>query len=515
MALDAGKADLVVGVLGAGSMGRGIMQVAAAGGLRVLAFDAKPGAAAAARAEIVQVLDGLVAKGRLGAREADAAVERIGLAPDLAALARADLVVEAIVEKLDVKQSVFAELDALAGPDTILATNTSSLPVTAIAAHCARPERVAGLHFFNPVPLMKLVEVIPGLATAPAVTEALTMIARRMTREPVLCADSPGFIVNHIGRAYVPEAARILSEGIADYAAIDRIMTGAPGMRMGPFALLDLVGADVSVTVMESLWGQFYGEPMYAPQALLRARVDAGRFGRKTGQGWYRYIDGKRIEPEPAPAPGRDALPRSAWVVPTTVHGDVRPELVALLGKSGVAIQPGERPGPAADLVVVTPLGYSLVEAIEHLKLEPARTVAVDLAFGLKGPRTLMVSPATAPETVRAAHAALAGDGAAVEVVNDSPGFVAQRLVAHIVNVGCQIAQRAIATPADIDTGGRLGLSYPHGPLEWGDRLGAKRVLHILERLHAFYGEPRYRPSPWLKRRAALGLPLTAPERRT
>ncbi len=397
----------------------------------------------------------------------------------------------------------------ICGPDTILASNTSSLPITAIAARCKTPERVAGLHFFNPVPLMKLVEVIPGLKTRPDVVDRLVAAARMMTREPVVCTDSPGFIVNHIGRAYVPEAGRIVTEGIASHDEIDRIMTATVGMRMGPFQLLDLVGADVSVAVMESLYGQFYQEPMYAPQPLLRSRVDGGAYGQKTGGGWYAYKDGKRIDPAPRPAPA--ARPKIGL-------GVAEPEPCRSAAAVDRAVREIRHTGrdwrkPSAEaLIVITPIGYDVTTAVSELKLDGSRTVGVDVLFGLEGPRTLMVTPATSAAMRDAAHGLLAADGGGVVVINDSPGFVAQRIVAHIINVACQIAQRAVASPADIDKGAKLGLAYPHGPLAWGDKIGPGRVLFILERLVAFYGEPRYRPSPWLKRRAALGLSLLAPE---
>lgn len=513
MALDATKPDLVVGVVGTGAMGRGIVQVSAQGGMRVVCYDAQPGAAEAAKASIAKVLASLVAKGRVAQSDADGAVSRITVADTLAEVAKADVVVEAVIERLDVKQALFAELDAMAGPDTILATNTSSLPVTAIAAKCANPERVAGLHFFNPVPLMRLVEVIPGLKSRPDVADALMSIGRRMTREPILCTDSPGFIVNHVGRAYVPEASRLVAEGIAAFDDIDRIMTGAPGFRMGPFQLIDLTGADVSVPVMESILGQFYCDPLYAPQPLLKTRVDAGMFGQKTGAGWYTYVDGKRQDVAPRPAP--QGLPRrSVWVRPSEHAPEASDAVRSLLAASGVALETGG--SPSADAVILlTPVGWDLTTAIVDLHLDPARTVAVDALFGLKSARTLMVSPATAPEFRDAAHAMLAADGAAAAVINDSPGFVAQRIVAHIINTCCHIAQRQIATPEDIDKGAMLGLSYPFGPLAWGDAIGPQRVLHILERLQSFYGEPRYRPSSWLKRRAALGLSLLTPDRRS
>jgi len=511
MPFDANAADVTVGVVGTGSMGRGIMQVAAQGGMRVVAYDEKAGAAEAAKAYIAKTLDGLVQKGRVPADDAKGAVDRIAVAASLEEVAKADLIIEAIVERLDVKQAVFARLDELCSPDTIIASNTSSLPITAIAAKCKRPERVGGMHFFNPVPLMRLVEIIPGLKTAPWVTEAMTAIGRRMTREPVLCTDSPAFLVNHVGRAFVPESQRILSEGIASAAEIDRILTGAPGFRMGPFALSDLVGIDVQHSVMESIFALFYNEPAFAPFPVSAQRVAGGLYGQKTGAGWYTYKDGKRVEPPPAPVPA--ARPKSVWVRPSEHHPDLQAPLIDLFKQAGVAVESGTKPSGQA-LIVVTPIGWDLTTAIVDLKLDARRTVAVDVLFGMKGPRTLMVTPGTDPAFRDAAHGLLAADGQSVVAINDSPGFVAQRVVAQIVNIGCGVAQRAIATPADIDKGTKLGLGYPFGPLEWGDRLGAGRVLHILERLHAFYGEPRYRPSPWLKRRAALGLPLSAPEGR-
>jgi len=511
MPFDPNAADLTVGVVGTGSMGRGIVQVAAQGGMRVLAFDEKPGAAEAAKAYVGKMLDGMVQKGRLEAQDAGAAVERIVVAASLDEVAKADIVIEAIIERLDTKQAVFARLDALAGPDTIIASNTSSIPITAIAAACQRPERVGGMHFFNPVPLMRLVEVIPGLKTAPWVTDAMMAVGRRMTREPVLCTDSPAFLVNHVGRAFVPEGQRLLTENIAAAADIDRILTGAPGFKLGPFALADMVGIDVQHGVMESVYALFYNEPAFAPCPLSAQRVAGGLLGQKTGAGWYRYQDGKRIEPPLAPVPA--ARPKSVWVRPSEHHPDLQAPLLELFRQAGVTVEDGAQPSAQA-LIVLTPVGWDLTTAVVDLKLDARRAVAVDVLFGLKGPRTAMVTPATDPAFRDQAHALLAADGQPVVVINDSPGFVAQRVVAQIVNIACGVAQRAIATPADIDKGTKLGLGYPFGPLEWGDRLGAARILFILQRLHTFYGEPRYRPSPWLKRRVALGLPLSTPEGR-
>ena len=512
MAFDANKPSLTIAVIGTGTMGRGIVQVSAAGGMNVIAYDEKAGGAAAAKDFCARMLERNVEKGQMSHEAAKAAVDRISVASSLAECARADVVIEAVFERLDIKQDLFEKLDAVCPPTAIIASNTSSLPVTAIAARTKHPERCAGMHFFNPVPLMRLVEVIPGLKTAQWVSEALMTIGRRMTREPVLCVDSPGFLVNHIGRGLGPESQRILQEGIATVDEIDRILTGAPGFRMGPFTLGDMVGIDVGNAAMASMYEQFFHEPAYAPTPLMALRAAGGMYGQKSGSGWYSYKDGKKVEPaRKAVAATR---PRSVWVRPSDHNQDLQEPFLAYLKAQGFELETGSSPSKQA-LIVITPIGYDLTTAVAELKYDGARAVAVDVLFGLKGPRTVMVTPATAPEYRDMALAMMSADGQAAIAINDSPGFVAQRCVAALINVGCNVAQRGVGVPGDIDKGAKLGLGYPYGPIEWGDRIGPKRVLFILERLKTFYKEPSYRPSPWLKRPVMLGLPLSAPEGKT
>ena len=491
--LDSSRADLVAGVAGSGTMGRGIAQVLAQSGVRTLVFDAQPGAAHKAREAVSQSLKKLVDRGKLESAAMQATLGRIEVVDALESFRHCHVVVEAIVEDLQAKRELFAKLEGIVAQDSILASNTSSLSVTAMAAACKRPQRVAGYHFFNPVPVMRIVEVVDGELTERSTTDALTALARRFGHFPVRCKDTPGFVVNHAGRAFVPEALRILGEGIADFATIDRILVDAAGFRLGPFGLMDLVGLDVSHAVMKSMYHQYYEEPKYRPSFLAEPRVAAGLLGRKSGRGWYAYGSDGTAEPL-AEAQAPKVLPLSAWAVP---------ELKDLVSKVKIESNPAK-----AAVCLVAPLGKDATTSALEYGLDPARTVAVDPLFGYARRRTLMSTPATRAEVRESAHALLAIDGAKVSVINDSPGFVAQRVVAHVVNVGCDIAQMRIASPPDLDRAVVLGLGYPHGPLAMGDAAGPTKILAILEAMHDFYQEPRYRPSPWLKRRARLGLSL-------
>jgi 3-hydroxybutyryl-CoA dehydrogenase len=497
----------IVGIVGAGLMGRGIAQIAAQAGFDVRLVDARPDAAGEAKGSIADVLRGLVAKGRLTEADTQAAIARIVLPESTQGLSSCSIVIEAIIERLDAKQALFAALESTVGDECIIATNTSSLSVTAIASACSRPQRVAGLHFFSPVPLMKLVEVIPGLLTAPAVAERLCEFGAALGHTPVRAKDTPGFIVNHAGRGYGTEALRIAGEGIADYPTIDRILKRAAGFRMGPFELFDLTGLDVSHPVMESIYRQFYDEPRFRPSPLTAQRLAAGLLGRKTKRGFYDYAAGA---PAAADVPAANVPPStSVWIG----GGDSasRDAVTALVTRLDGTVDTGTAPRGDA-LCVVLPLGRDATnETLSH-HLDATRTVALDTLPGLERHRTLMTTPLTGATHREAARALFAADGVAVDVIHDSPGFVVQRVLAHVVNIACDIAQQRIAAPGDIDVAVKLGLGYPEGPLAWGDALGPARLLRILHELQTAYGDPRYRPSVWLSRRARLGVSLLTPE---
>ncbi|TAN44611.1 MAG: 3-hydroxyacyl-CoA dehydrogenase [Rhodospirillales bacterium] len=494
----------VVGIVGTGTMGRGIAQIAAASGCRVLLADAREGAAQEARSVLAATFAKLADKGKMSGEEAQAATARLvpvtALSPDLSACM---LIVEAIAEEIEAKKSLFAALEDIVGADCILASNTSSLSITTIAAGSRHPERVAGLHFFNPVPLMKVVEVVAGLRTSDATVAHLMELARSFGHTPVRVKDTPGFIVNHAGRGYGPEALRLLEEGVADAASIDRILVDQAGFRMGPFELYDLVGLDISAAVMETLYAQFFHEPRYRPSPLVRARVEAGLLGKKSGQGFYEYEGGRIVRPEEPPIP--EASPKPVWIA------DDDTALLDLASSLGAEIDSATPPAPG-NLILIAPWGEDASSMAARMNLDPGRTVAIDPLPGFAQRRVLMPTPATRPEFLSSAQMLLAKDGQRVSIIRDSHGFVSQRVLANIVNIACDIAQMGIASPADIDTAVRLGLNYPLGPLAWGDALGAGNILTILENLLHNTGEPRWRASPWLKRRALLGLSLLTEE---
>jgi 3-hydroxybutyryl-CoA dehydrogenase len=500
---DANRPDLLIGVIGAGAMGRGIAQVAAAGGIRVRLTDAKPGAAQDALKFIDGMLKRAAEKGSMTAEQAKAATERIQVVDGPADLQPCHGVIEAIVENPDIKQKLFAELEAIVADDCIIASNTSSLSVTLLANKLKRPGRFAGFHFFNPVPLMRLVEVIDGVLTEPWVGDALMALGKRMTREPVRVKDAPGFLVNQVGRGYSLEASHLVSEGIASFVDVDRVMRDVGGFRMGPFELMDLTALDVTQPASELLYSQFFHEARYRPSLVMRSRLDAGILGRKTKRGFYDYSSGDQAVAAEASAP--TARPQSVWVSKAEPAGHAA--LTQLLDRLGAPVESAAKPSAGA-LILVTPFGEDTTTCALEQGLDPKRTVAVDTLFPLVKRRTIMTCPITEPSYRDAAHGLLASDGVPVVAAKDSPGFIAQRIIAMIVNIGCSVAQNQTAAPADIDKAVTLGLNYPHGPLAFGDRLGADRILKVLTNMQRVYGDQRYRPTLWLSRRARLGVSL-------
>ena len=494
--------DYLIGVAGAGAMGQGIAQVSAAGGLRVVLLDANPGAAKAAIETIRGRFTRLVEKERMSAAEADAAGTRLAAIDAVSGLAACDCVVEAVFEDLEVKHALFKDIESAVGPDCLIASNTSSIPIASIARVCDRRGRIAGLHFFNPVPLMKLVEVIVGPETEGATAEVLATLGTRMGRVPVTVKDAPGFLVNLGGRAFTTEGLRIAQDSIATPAQIDAIMRDGRHFRMGPFELMDLTGIDVNYPVSQIVYDGYMQDPRLKTSAIHKALFDAGRFGRKTGAGWYRYDDrGRAIDP---PSPDHES---GASPVQQVSLAESNNALAAFCDALGLKVTPDDGASP----ILAAPIGDDATQTALRTGADFRRLVAIDLTCDTSTRVTVMTAPGADPGVRDAVSAAIAVTGRKVTAIKDSPGFVAQRISAMIANLGCFMTEIGLATPQDIDVAMKLGLNYPLGPLELAEDLGTARTLRILERLQAITGEDRYRPTLWLARRAALGLPAHTP----
>lgn len=487
----------VVAVVGTGTMGQGIAQVALVAGHPVRLYDSAPGRAAEAVKAVAGRLDRLVEKGRLDAADRDAALGRLHAADELAGLADTALVIEAIVEQLTVKQQLFAELEQVVGADTVLATNTSSLSVTAIAGGLRLPGRFVGLHFFNPAPLLPLVEVVSGFATAPATATRAYETMKRWGKTPVRCADTPGFIVNRVARPFYAEALRIFEEGAADPATIDAALRECGGFRMGPFELTDLIGQDVNEAVTRSVWESFFQDPKFTPSLAQRRLVESGRLGRKTGHGWFPYAEGAELR-EPHTAPAAEAPAR------ITVRGDLGPAepLVGLFERAGITVRRKRGNG-----LIELPGGAELALADGETAFEyhQDEIVYFDLALDYEKASRIVLSARRGldPGILAEAVGLFQALGKQVSVIGDVPGMIVARTVAMLADVAADAVDRGVASAEDVDTAMRLGVNYPVGPLEWAARIGHARVRDLLGELHERYPTGRYAPSLALARRAS------------
>ncbi|HYG46072.1 MAG TPA: 3-hydroxyacyl-CoA dehydrogenase family protein [Bordetella sp.] len=488
-----------LGIVGNVSMTAGIAQVAALAGWPVKLYGSDPQAVADNLAFARRMIARQVEKGTLDGAAGCAASEAIQTVAELAELRGCAIVIESMLGNLAQTQACVAELEDVLDVQAVIALNTSSTPVTVLSCQARHPARLVGLHFFEPVPLMRVVEVIPGLRTDPAILKRAAAWVRHIGHQPVESADSPGFIANLIGRALLTEGLRIRHEGIADAQTIDRVIRDSLALRMGPFELLDLIGLDVCAANIDLIYQAFQQEPRLRPTPELALREAAGLLGRKTGGGYY---PGGQAAAAVAPSDPAGLPPVWIDAADPAQHARMRDHLAG----QGIVFDLVALPGPES-LCLIAPLGDDATTYAVRAGLDPQRTVAVDTCFDLAAHATLMAAPVI-QATMRRAALALFGARGATSWIEDSPGFIAQRVLSAIVNLACDAAQQNIAEPDAIDDVAQRALGYPLGPLAMGDQFGAGRIAAILRAMHDAYGDPRYRLSPWLRRRASLGVSL-------
>ncbi len=489
----------IVAVVGTGAMGAGIAQVAAAAGHVVRLLDNRPGAAAKAVDGIRAQFGKMAEKGKLTAEAAAAAGARLQAVENLADLAGCALVVEAIVESLEAKQKLYADLEAIVAADCIFGTNTSSISVTAIGAALKHPERLAGLHFFNPAPLMALVEIVSGLATDRAVAATLFATAAAWGKTPVHAKSTPGFIVNRVARPYYAEALRLAQEGAADYATIDAVMREAGGFRMGPFELMDMIGHDVNFAVTNSVWRAFYNDQRFLPSLIQQELVDAGFYGKKTGRGFYDYREGAA-----KPAPQTEAAQTPAGKITVFGESTAAEALADRLSHSSLSFtRAPETDGRIADIGLATLYvtdGRSATQCAAESGV--ANTVLIDLALDYATASRIAIAAAEQcePAAINSAVGLLQAAGFAVSRFLDVPGLAVMRTVAMLANEAADAVNQGVCSETAADSAMRLGVNYPQGPLAWADAVGAGHICDVLANLGTCYGEDRYRISPLLQR---------------
>ncbi len=490
-----------VAVIGAGSMGAGIAQLAAQSGHAVRLHDAQAGAAAAALGRIAADLDGAVKRGKLQADERATVLARISAADTLDALGGCGLVVEAIVERLDVKQGLFRALEKLLASDAVLATNTSSISITAVAQGLQHPQRLIGWHFFNPATRMKLVEIIRGVETDQALVPAMHALSKAWGKTSVDAPNTPGFIVNRVARPYYAEGLRLLAEGLAPAAAIDKLMVEAGGFALGPFELMDLIGLDVNLSVTESVFQATAYDPRYAPHVIQQELVRSGRFGRKTGRGFYDH--GKDAAPRSVPTVAVAASPHTLPTLHFASHPGPLLPLLQRLQAAGIHV--AAREGLPDDTFVMGDTHIALTDGRTAAERGAANDGAPLLLLDLARDYATTTHLGAAANLAGAAHLpALAGVLAAANIalieLADVAGLALMRTVCCLANEAADVMTWTGTTARDIDTAMLLGTAYPIGPLAWADALGAARVSGVLANLQAHYGEVRYRRAPALSR---------------
>lgn len=499
------KALPAIGVIGAGTMGSGIALVALYAGCEVYIQDAFP-----------QMLEkaGEYLRAYLEKKNQLDRVSKFHLVRKLEDLAPVQVVIEAAPEKLDLKSEIFRQLDVICSPSTIFATNTSTLSVTAIASTIQHPERVAGMHFFNPAPVLPLVEIVRAARTNQETIDRLVELTQALGKTPVVTGDTPGFIVNRVARPFYGEALRLLGEGVANHELIDRIVEQGAGFKMGPFRLMDLIGIDINAGAMRSMYEQTFGEPRYRPHWIQMQKLAEGALGRKTGLGFYDYQSGEVQKTEEkissigggsghllvsdgtwAPGLGDLCIKASYKIdsVPDSAEKPAACFVVAGRAEEAARLVAWYDQSLPADVPLFIQCGDISLSEAQTWVAHPERLIGFDGLF-LEGTLVPLVQSSRLASEIRAQSEKIFQQlGKGIAWVKESPGLVLPRILCQLVNEAAFAELEGVADGATIDLAMRLGVNYPHGPLEWGKAIGYDKVLAVLDHLYNEYHEERYR----------------------
>jgi len=460
--------DTIVAIIGAGTMGAGIAQVAAEAKHSVMIFDLGDGAGERGKQRIEAGLTKLIKRGKRTHDEVNETLDRISVVKTIAEIAPAGIVIEAIAESLDAKHGLFCKLEEIVSKDAILCTNTSSISVTQIASKLKHPERFAGLHFFNPAPIMKLVEVISGLATSKDVRDCLMATAQSWGKIAVAARSTPGFIVNRVARPFYAEALRLVEEQVVDPATLDAIITGSGGFRMGPFKLMDLIGNDINYTVTCSMFDAYYQDPRFRPSLVQKELVDAGWLGQKTGRGFFDYSEGA-------------GKPELCVATPNSQAGYDLPLLDgSVIINSDVAILRTDGRTAAARA-----FDENRHVILYDYILDPSSVTHVGFT----------ASGGVSESTIENFVSSLSRQNISASQLPDWPGLIVLRTYSMLANEAFELILHGVADAESIDNAMRYGVNYPIGPITWANQIGLETTLNILELLHAATGDPRYRVS--------------------